>query len=66
MDEIPPCETGNHQNPGEEHRLQPLDISHSNFLHDTKARKTNKQTNELVGLHQDKKLLRSQGNSQKN
>ena len=42
------------------------DIGHSNFFHDTspKARETRK--NELVGLDQDKKLLHSQGNSQKN
>ena len=44
-----------------------FDIGHSNFFHDTspKARET-EEKNELVGLHQDKKLLHSQGNSQKN
>ena len=44
-----------------------FDIGHSNSFHVTspKARKTN-QKNELVGLHQDKKLLNSQGNSPKN
>ena len=44
-----------------------FDIGHSNFFHDTspKAREI-KENNELVGLHQDKNLLHSQGNSQEN
>ena len=44
-----------------------FDIGHSNFFHDTspKARET-KEKNELVGLHQDQKLLHKEGNSQKN
>ena len=43
-----------------------FDISHSNFFQDTspKARETSKSEN--LGLHQDKKLLHSQGNSKKN
>ena len=42
------------------------DIGHSNLFHDTspRARKT-KEKNELVGLLQGKKLLHSQGYSQK-
>ena len=43
-----------------------FDISYSKFFYGTspKARET-KGKNELVGLHQDKNLLHSQGNSQK-
>ena len=35
MDERLKCETGNHQNPREEHRQQPFGLSQSNFLQDT-------------------------------
>ena len=43
-----------------------FDISHSNFFPDRcpEARETNK--NELMGLHQNKKLLHSEGNNQLN
>ena len=43
------------------------ELSHSNFLQDpsTKAKET-KAKNELLGLHQDKKLLHSKGYSQQN
>ena len=43
-----------------------FDIGHSNFFHDIspKARETKDKMN--LGLYQDKKLLHSQGNSQKN
>ena len=42
-----------------------FDIGHSNFFHDMspKAREM-KEKNEHLGLHQDKKFLHSQGNSQ--
>ena len=42
-------------------------IGHSKLFQDTslKERET-KEKNELVGLHQDKKLLHSQGNSEEN
>ena len=44
-----------------------FDLSHSNFLVDMspEARET-KAKNELLGLHQDKKLLHSKGNNQQN
>ena len=44
-----------------------FELGHSNFLQDTsmKARET-KVKNELLGFHQDKKLLHSKGNSQQN
>ena len=43
-----------------------FNIGHSKLFHDTspKARET-KEKNELVGLHQDKKLLHSQGTVKK-
>ena len=43
------------------------DICHSNFFHDTSpnARET-KEKNEPGGLHQEKQLLNSQGNVEKN
>ena len=42
-------------------------IGHSNFFHDTSPNtRETKEKNELVRLLQDKKLLHSQGNSQKN
>ena len=44
-----------------------FDIGHSNFFQDIypKAKET-KGKNELLGLHQDQKLLHSKGNSQQN
>ena len=68
MDERPKCETGSHQNQIEEHIGSNLfDLSCSNFLLDMspKGRET-KAKNELLGLHQDKKLLYSKEKSQQN
>ena len=64
MDERPKCETGIHPNPREEHRQQPL----QRWLQQLLARyiskgKGNRGKNELLGLHQDKKLLHSKGNT---
>ena len=58
MDERPKCETGIHQNSRGEHRQQLLS------RHISKG-KGNKSKKELLGLHQDKKLLHSKGNNQK-
>jgi len=64
MDERPKCETRNNQNPGGEHNSNLLNISHSNFLLDKSPEvRGNKSKNELLGLHQDKKLLYSKGNN---
>ena len=62
MDEIPKCETIKHQNPKGEHRpwLQQLLTRHIT------GGKVNKSKNEFLGLHQDKKLLHSEGNKQQN
>ena len=67
MDERPKCETGIHQNPRGEHRQHPLRPQLEQLLtrHITRG-KGNKNKNELLGLHQDKKLLHSKGNSQQN
>ena len=67
MDERPKCETGNHQNPRGEHRQQPLCPQPEQLLsrHVTGG-KGNKSKNELLGLHQDKNLLHSEGNDQQN
>ena len=44
-----------------------FELGHSNFLQDTiHEGKENKSKNELLGLHQDKKLLHSKRNSQQN
>ena len=44
-----------------------FELGHSNFLQDTSNEgKRNKSKNELLGLHQDKKLLHSKRNSQQN
>ena len=44
-----------------------FDLGHSNFLLNTSpGGKGNKSKNELLGPHQDKKLLHSEGNSQQN
>ena len=42
------------------------DISHSNFFQDTSSKAREMSKNELLGLHQDKKLLHSKGNKQQN
>ena len=58
MDEKPKCETGIHQNPGGEQRQQTLQPWPPQLLdrHVSKP-KGNKSKNELLGLHQHKKLL---------
>ena len=68
MSEKSQCETGIHQNSRGEQGCNLFNIGHSNFLHDTspKARETKEKKKEVVGIHEDKKLLHSQGNSQKN
>ena len=43
-----------------------FDIGHSNFFQDVSKGKGNKSENELLGLHQDQRLLHSKGNSQQN
>ena len=60
MDERPKCETGNHQNPIGEHRQQPLRPQAQQLLTtQVTGSKGNKSKHELLGLHQDKKLLHS-------
>ena len=60
MDERPKCDTGIHQNPKGEYRQQLLRPWLQELLtrHGSKG-KGNKGKNELLGLHQDKKLLHS-------
>ena len=67
MDERLKCETGIHQNPRGDTGSNLCDLGCNNFLLDTspEARET-KNKNELLGLHQYKKLLHSKGNSQQN
>ena len=43
-----------------------FDLGHSNFLQDMSLNARDKSKNELLGLHQDKKLLHSKGNGQQN
>ena len=43
-----------------------FDMAHSNFFQDVSKGKGYKSENELVGLHQNQKLLHSKGNSQQN
>ena len=66
MDERLKRETGIHQNHRGEHRQQPLRPQSQQLLpgHVSEA-KGNECKNELLGLHQDKKLLHSKGNSNK-
>ena len=42
------------------------DLNYSNFLQDMSLNARDKSKNELLGLHQDKKLLHSKGNGQQN
>ena len=58
------CEIGNHQTPGGEHRQERLRPWQEQLLtrHITRG-KVNKTKNELLGLHQDKKLVHSEGNN---
>ena len=66
MDERPKRETGSHQNP-REGKQQPLCPWPQRLLTQHVSRcKGNKSKNELLGPHQDKKLLHSEGNNQQN
>ena len=67
MDERPQCKTGSHQSPRGESRQNLFDLGHSNFLLNTslEVRET-KAKMELLGPHQNKKLLHSKGNKQQN
>ena len=66
MDKGPECETGNHQDPRGESRKNLSDLSRSDFLLDIPKGKGIKSKNELLGPHEDKKLLHSKGNNQQN
>ena len=64
MDERPKWETGIHQNPRGEHKQQLFLPQLQQLLARHVSRgKGNKGKNELLGLHQDKKLLYSEGHS---
>ena len=67
MDERRKCKTGSHQIPQGESRQNLFDLGHSNFLLNTslEVRET-KAKMELLGPHQNKKLLHSKGNNQQN
>ena len=62
MDEGPECETGNHQNPRGESRKKTSLTSAAVIC----KGKGIKSKNELLGPHQDKKLLHCKGNNQQN
>ena len=64
MDERLKCETGNHQNPGGENKQQPQ-LQQLLTRHVSEGMR-NKSRNELLGPHQDKKLLHGEGNNQQN
>ena len=67
MDERPQCKTGSHQNPRGESRQKPLWHWTQQILTQHVSRgKGNKRKNELLGPHQNKKLLHSEGNNQQN
>ena len=67
MDERPQCKTGHHQNPRGESRKKPLQSWLQQLLtQHVSGGKGNKTKNELLGPHQDKKLLHSKGNNQQN
>ena len=67
MDERPKCEKGNHQNPRGENGQQPLRPQSQQLLMRQVTRgKRKKSKNELLGPHQDKKLLYSKGNNHQN
>ena len=67
MDERPECETGNHQNPKGQSRQQPLWPQPQQLLsrHISKG-KGIKSKNELLGPHQDKRILHCKGSNQQN
>ena len=64
MDEGPECETGNHQNPRGESRKKTSLTSAAAISYLTHLQKQGK--NELLGPHEDKKLLHCKGNNQQN
>ena len=66
MDEKPKCETRIFQNPRGEHRQQPLRPGQHQLLARHISKGMGKSKNELLGFHQDKKLLHSKGNHQQN
>ena len=67
MDERPKCEIGNHRNPRGEKRQQPLWPRLQQLITRNISRgKGKKSKKELLGPHQDKKLLHSKGNNQHN
>ena len=66
MDEGPECEKGNHQNPrGESRKKTPL-TSAAAISYLTHPQRQGKGKKELLGPHEDKKLLHCQGNNQQN
>ena len=66
MDERPKCEAGVHQNPSGEKKNPRGEHRQQLLARHTSEGKGNKGKNELLGLHQDKKLLLSKGNSKQN
>ena len=67
MDEQPKCETGNHQILEENTGSNLFDLSQTNlFTGHISGGKGNKSKNELLGPHQNKKLLHSEGSNQQN
>ena len=67
MDERPKCKTGSHQNPQGEGRQKPLRAWLQQLLtQHISGGKGNKSENELLGPHQNKKLLHNKGNNQQN
>ena len=67
MDEKPKCKTGKHQNPKDENRQQPLSPQLQQLLtQHFSGGKGNKSKNELLGPHQDKRLLHRKRNNQQN
>ena len=67
MNEKPKCKTSNYQNPRGENRQQALGPqTRQLFTRYRKEGKGNRSKNELLGLHQDIKLLHSERNNQQN
>ena len=67
MDERPKCKTGSHQNARGESRQKPLRPRLQQLLtQHVSGGKGNESKNELLGPHQNKKLLHNEGNNQQN
>ena len=67
MDERPQGKTRSHQNPRGESRQKPLcPWTQQLFTQHMSGGKGNKSKNELLGPHQNKKLVHSEGNNQQN